>query len=192
MICGWCNSENPEGNLYCGRCGNALVTGTAVGTTTWGRMGKPLMTIGSLLLVLSFVLSIYESYSITYLTNGFADGDISQLYPLMTLINLLAPLGTGLLLLGTAFLFNGQRSEGDGRGVASTLIMSGAIVFFLGTIVEIGLIAFVQLTHASFFDRNINYFVSSIGEIGIVLFLIGLIVWLLRTRPSLHSRSGAT
>lgn len=150
------------------------------------------MIVGSLLLVVSFAISIFESYAIVYLTNGLADGDISQLYPLMTLLSLLAPLGTGLLLLGTAFLFIGRGSEGDGMGAASTLMMGGASIFFLGAIVEVVLSAFLQLTDISINDYLINLIISSMGKIGIALFLIGLVLWLLRSRPGLHSRSGVT
>jgi len=150
------------------------------------------MILGSLLLVVSFALSIFESYAIVYLTNGLTDWDISQLYPLMTLLSLLAPLGTGLLLLGTAFLFIGRRSEGDGMGAASTLMMGGASIFFLGAIVEVVLSAFLQLTDMSITDYFISFIVSSMGKIGITLFLIGLVLWLLRSRPGLQSRSGVT
>ncbi len=186
MICSRCNNENPEDDLYCGRCGDSLVTGSVVGSTWKERMGIPLMVLGSLLLVLSLLFSI----TILCMFNiGFMGGDISPLYPVMLLLNLFGPLGMSLVILGTAIHLRGRRIDGDGRGTATILLMGGAVICLLGAIIEITLGNSYLFSSMSFGNLQIGVIGSAVAELGMALFLIGLILWLIRPRSGLHSRS---
>lgn len=189
MIYSRCNDENPEGNLYCGRCGNTLVQGTVVGSEKWVRTGIPLMILGSMMLVLSFTLSLFFT---CLFYNGLLSGDMSLMYPLMLLLSLCGPLGTGLVILGTAFYLRGRMFDGDGRGTATLLLMGGAVICLPGFIMGSVLSNSDLFMPMAIGNLQIGILGSAIAEFGMALFLIGFVLWLIRSRPGSHSRTGGT
>jgi len=147
-------------------------------------MGIPLVILGSLLLVLSLLFSI----SLLFMFNiGLVDGDLSPLYPVMLLLNLFGPLGVSLLILGTANYLRGNRIDGDRRGTATILLMGGAVICLLGAIIEITLGNSYLFATMSFGNLQIGVVGSAIAELGMALFLIGIILWLMRSTTGHHS-----
>ncbi|NLT37639.1 MAG: zinc ribbon domain-containing protein [Methanomassiliicoccus sp.] len=189
MICGRCNNENPEDNLYCGRCGNTLITGNVNGSLMRTRLGITLLILGSGLLVLSFLFSIAFTYMFS-ISN--MDWDLSPVYPVMFLLNMFGLLGTVLVILGTTTYLRGGRFDGDGRGMATILLMGGAVICIIGVIMEIAMSVSYLFQAMSIVDSQITAIGSVITELGIALFLIGLILWLLRSRQGFGSGSGVS